>query len=146
MIRFGRRIGRTMPAALLLVLAAACTPPAAPQQGPLAPTAPETGAALPVTEGFVPGTMPAGERAQCLSGGGTVQRMGMAGHEMCVRPMKDAGKACTDSSQCEGRCIAPAETQVPAGNVTGTCQRTSAQFGCFGEVEQGRVRGILCVD
>lgn len=146
MIRFGRRIGQAVPAALLLVLAAACTLPATPRQGPLAPTAPDTGAAPTGAEGVERGAMPAGERAQCLSGGGTVQRMGMAAREMCVRPMKDAGKACTDSSQCEGRCIAPAETPAPAANVTGTCQRTTAQFGCFGEVEQGRVRGILCVD
>src|SRR6188768_1281455 len=40
------------------------------------------------------------ERQACLADGGKLATMGRSGNEGCVRPMPDAGKACTDGSQC----------------------------------------------
>ena len=94
-----------------------------------------------------PPSLPDAEREACEAGGGSVERRGMMGSEMCVRPYADAGKACTDESQCEGRCIAEGRVGAPPDEkVTGICQRDDALFGCFGLVENGTISSGLCVD
>jgi len=41
------------------------------------------------------------ERKECLATGGSIGIMGLLGGEGCVHPMPDAGKPCTDGSQCK---------------------------------------------
>lgn len=92
-------------------------------------------------------SLPETERKACESDGGSVERRGMMGSEMCVRPYVDAGKACTDESRCEGRCIAEGRVGAPPDEkVTGICQRDDKLFGCFGRVENGTITGGICVD
>ena len=96
---------------------------------------------------FPGGVMSADDRRACEKRGGTVEKRGMAQAELCVTPYADAGKACTDGDQCEGRCIAEGQVGSPPGEpVTGICQRDDRLFGCFGIVEDGAIEAGLCVD
>ncbi|QZD89960.1 hypothetical protein K3148_00655 [Qipengyuania aurantiaca] len=97
---------------------------------------------------FLPGSaLSAEDRRVCEEQGGTVEKRGMAQIEQCVTPYADAGKACTDGDQCEGRCIAEGQVGSPPGEpVTGICQRDDRLFGCFGIVEDGTIEAGLCVD
>ena len=93
------------------------------------------------------GAMSTEDRRACEEQGGTVEKRGMAQTELCVMPYADAGKACTDGDQCEGRCIAEGQVASPPGEpVTGICQRDDRLFGCFGIVEDGTIEAGLCVD
>ena len=120
----------------------ACTP----QAGPQPPTPPTGGA----TE--VPGNqsyardMSAADKAACTSTGGTVQRRGRLGMEQCVRPFADAGKACTDTSQCEGKCVGSAGSASGNEKVSGQCQADDRLFGCYSEIKDGKAAYAICVD
>ena len=64
----------------------------------------------------------------------------------CVIPYPDAGKACSDKSDCLGMCKASDDATVgqPA---TGTCQRNNQDiFGCYSEVKGGVVVAGMCLD
>jgi|GEM_PF-2390373 len=65
-----------------------------------------------------------GTAAQCTASGGHWQRVCMMGTLACVTPYADAGKACTDGSECAGkRCLAPSGTaSLPGqGPMQGQC-------------------------
>jgi len=94
---------------------------------------------------------PPGEvlRAACQAEGGYfVETL-----EICRLPTSDAGKACKDSSECEGFC----ETNLSAGEIskvaneeqvekTGACGQWKNFFsGCFYTVEDGATER-LCAD
>lgn len=83
--------------------------------------------------------------AQCSAKGGTIQPVGKAQIPTCVVPYADAGKACTDKSQCEGLCVLEGNLE-PQDNVTGACQKTNRQFGCYARVVNGKSTGAICVD
>ncbi len=85
------------------------------------------------------------ERATCVATGGTVERAGILGAERCTRPYRDAGMICSDSSQCQGKCIAGTAGANQA-STTGTCQETDNPFGCYAEVRNGQTGPGLCVD
>lgn len=79
----------------------------------------------------------------CLSHGGTWQRWGLAPEEFCQIPMKDAGKICTDNSECSARkCLA--DTQANASS--GYCAQYNQVFGCYATVEHGKISQAVCVD
>lgn len=75
-----------------------------------------------------------------------MQQVGKLQSWQCITPYKDAGKACTDSSQCEGECRTSATTQSVNGPVTGACQADNSHFGCSATVEKGKLGRTLCVD
>ncbi len=52
-----------------------------------------------ITEGYCAKGTP----AQCVAVGGQWQRVCMMGTLACVKPYADAGKVCSDGSQCAGR-------------------------------------------
>ena len=82
----------------------------------------------------------------CRAAGGQVRGVGMFATPACVVPYADAGKACRDKSDCQGRCIVM-ETRVAEGTpIAGTCQPNDQLFGCWVEVVEGRVHGGMCVD
>lgn len=107
-------------AALLLVSACTSTPHGAPAQDSAAST--------------------------CLAGGGVMKQVGKLQSWKCITPYKDAGKACTDSSQCEGDCQTSVTTQTTNGPVSGMCQADNSRFGCTATVEKGKLGRTLCVD
>ncbi len=53
------------------------------------------------TNGIIPKT-----EGECIKQGGVWEKIGMRNIEQCNLPTSDAGKACNDSDQCEGTCIA----------------------------------------
>jgi hypothetical protein len=82
----------------------------------------------------------------CATQGGTLQPVGITGRQACVIRYKDAGKTCTDGSQCEGDCWAGPKAYAEDEKVTGTCQPTNMPFGCHSRVTNGRGGPVLCVD
>ena len=88
-------------------------------------------------------TLPTTE-ASCLARGGSWTSLGlpMPGKpKTCDLKTTDAGKACTDSNQCEGVCLAPAEA-VSGNRATGSCSAYLANFGNVLLVNDGIVEQI----
>jgi len=84
-------------------------------------------------------------QAACVARGGVIQRGGKLQLPTCVTPYADAGKTCSDKAQCEGACILEGNLE-PQATVTGQCQKTSVQFGCYARVVDGKTTGAICVD
>ena len=104
-------------------------------------------AEAPDTEQPFQTTLSDADRATCAADGGTVERRGRLGAELCVVPFADAGKSCTDSSQCEGQCIAEETGPQPsAQNPKGMCQADDRLFGCYSTIENGKIATTICVD
>ncbi|VWX51986.1 hypothetical protein [Novosphingobium sp. 9U] len=119
---------RLLIAALGGLVLAGCTPTEAP---------PEAGG-----QSF-PRDMSVADRAACAAVGGQVERRGRLQAEQCVHPFADAGKACTDKAQCQGKCIA----QGNASDATaGQCQADDRMFGCYSEIVGGKASNAICVD
>ncbi|MBR7619162.1 hypothetical protein JKL49_07140 [Phenylobacterium sp. 20VBR1] len=85
--------------------------------------------------------------AQCTAKGGTVRPVCRMQNLACVISHTDAGKTCSDKSDCQGRCLYTGEAPAdPATVVTGQCQATSDPCGCFTTVVKGHVGPGMCVD
>jgi len=71
------------------------------------------------------------ERASCKAVGRTWAVRDWSGQGSCDWSTKDAGKVCTDGSQCESACVYYVKTgeQIPDGDVTGVCAQ-STHLGC----------------
>ena len=111
-----------------------------PVETPVAPRPPE-----PEPEFPEPPKLSTLERATCIATGGTVEQAGILGAERCTRPYHDGGMVCSDSSQCQGKCIADLNGANQSA-ATGTCQKTDNPFGCYAEVRNGQTGPALCVD
>ena len=86
------------------------------------------------------------DQKQCKAEGGTVRGVGMFGTPACVKPFPDAGKVCSDKSDCQGLCKAP-ERGAVGSRSTGTCQNdTHDIYGCHNKIEQGIVVVGMCLD
>ncbi len=107
---------------MVLFLLAACTAPLVVTRQPTA----------------VPVTAPTNEQ-DCLQQGGVWGPQGMAQTDMCDLPATDAGQPCTDSSQCQGLCLA---ANTPG---TGVCSPRTINFGCHDIMQEGVQMGI-CID
>nr|WP_241093703.1 hypothetical protein [Xanthomonas sp.] len=86
------------------------------------------------------------DAASCAAQGGSMRPLGRRGLLRCVVPFADAGKACSDSDQCQGDCLVatPVASGTPA---QGTCQRDiSENFGCRQEVRGGVGASQICID
>lgn len=117
---------KTALAALLMAALVACAPTPA-------PTTP-TQAATP-------------DVAACAAKGGTVRPVCRMQKPACVIAYADAGKTCSDKSDCQGRCLYRGEAPAdPATAVTGQCQANSDPCGCFTTVVKGHVGPGMCVD
>jgi len=81
----------------------------------------------------------------CKRSGGTWKPVGMARSMACITGYPDAGKSCTDSSQCKGGCLY--DHQRSNGNqVFGKCKEDNNNFGCSMFVKNGKRAGGMCVD
>jgi len=76
-------------------------------------------------------------KESCLEKGGSWERR-FIGY-ICNFPTTDAGKSCTDRSQCEGQCMSD-DLKVP-----GTCSDYQYVYGCIAVVENGEAVA-LCID
>lgn len=85
-------------------------------------------------------------QAVCAARGGNLERVGRAQTLQCVVPFADAGKSCTDGGECQsGRCLGSVDASGQS-NVTGQCQASNMQFGCYTHVRNGRAEAAICVD
>ncbi|WP_312781020.1 hypothetical protein [Brevundimonas sp.] len=115
---------------------AACSPAPAPE--PVVPT--------PAEAPEPPPTMSI-STSSCSSRGGQMQQVGRAQTWQCVVKYADAGKRCTDASQCEGDCeIAGNSGIAPGASAVGQCQADSNRFGCRTTVKDGKAEATLCID
>ena len=93
------------------------------------------------------GTPAASGQAQCAQQGGRWTAIGRAQHWTCLVDYPDAGKACTDTAQCQGRCLVDGEYLAAGKPADGVCQRDASQgFGCHQPVEDGMAGPVVCVD
>ncbi len=127
-----RKLLQMIGMAIGLVLVAGCAPGTMPPL--LVPGAPT---AVPATP--PPAGQPVASAEECLALGGTWGPQGMLQLDMCDLPTTDAGQPCTDSSQCEGMCLAGETPEV------GACSPTTLNFGCF-PIMAGGQQLTICVD
>lgn len=94
------------------------------------------------------------DKANCDALGGKWGKIGIGPVDQCNLPTRDAGSTCSDSSQCEGRCVADlsqtqrnqiTQSKTPI-KATGKCSPWRITVGCLAVVESGQVNGILCID
>ncbi len=82
----------------------------------------------------------------CQKQGGSLQKQGMAQCYMCTIEYADAGKVCSDASDCQGACLNYNKV-VSAGMATkGQCAKTNSPFGCYQRIEKGVAKHAICVD
>lgn len=92
-----------------------------------------------------------GDEPSCLAKGGVWRSSGGKLGEAtptCHFPAPDKGKACRGGAECESRvCYLRGRPQV-GDAVEGACFEwlDEQPFGCFGEVEDGRVTRAVCRD
>jgi len=85
----------------------------------------------------------------CVNSGGTLQARGKSGRVTCVHPYADAGRSCTSSADCQGRCLAdrgPDGLPTLGAQTPGHCQADDRLYGCYAQVEGGKARAAICVD
>ncbi|MNU76559.1 hypothetical protein D3C71_661140 [compost metagenome] len=87
------------------------------------------------------------EASACAARGGAMQQVGRMQSWRCVVKYADAGKRCTDASQCEGQCEIAGNSGIAPGTATaGVCQADSNRFGCRTTVKDGKAEATLCID
>lgn len=86
----------------------------------------------------------AADRERCSTVGGEIRQTGFINFS-CVYPAPDAGKHCSDGSQCTGKCLAPEETE-PNVRAEGKCSDMVNRGGCANFIINGVATGVLCVD
>lgn len=83
--------------------------------------------------------------AECKVAGGGWGPVGLMGTPACTIKSPDAGKVCSDSSECAGDCWSQ-EVGAAGTKGTGFCQPTNMPFGCHSEVKGGILQPALCAD
>ena len=76
----------------------------------------------------------------CDARGGVWTQFGGPGQYFCRVKTRDAGVKCSNSSQCEGVCIA-ASTK-PGGVAYNSCSDEISVYGCFEEFNDGHLLPI----
>lgn len=101
----------------------------------------------------MPGQMPGQtqvaekDRIACVARGGKIKPVCRSGRLMCVAAYKDAGKACTDNSQCvSNKCVAEPAAGPIGSETEGKCKVTNDPCGCTTLVKNGKRTSTLCVD
>ncbi len=87
------------------------------------------------------------DKEACAARNGEIRQEGLLGTWRCVVPYADAGKACRDKTDCEGKCLlSPESDAVTGAEAAGLCQANDSPFGCYAEIVEGKVAAALCVD
>ena len=86
------------------------------------------------------------DQRACLARGGAIRGVGMFAMPACVIPFADAGKSCSDMSECLGKCIVYNGDLPEGAPSTGTCQHDDHLDGCWAEIVDGRIGRGWCVE
>ncbi len=84
-------------------------------------------------------------RQSCEAEGGAWQKLGKLQREACVLSASDAGKSCSNKSDCEVTCITK-ERGKTGSEVAGQCYHSTNLFGCRTYVSSGVAQPTLCID
>jgi hypothetical protein len=76
----------------------------------------------------------------CDARGGAWTRFGGSEQYFCRIKTRDAGVKCSNSSRCEGVCIAA--SIEPGGIAYNSCSDEISVYGCFEEFSDGHLRSI----
>ncbi|MDE2157230.1 MAG: hypothetical protein KGJ32_15300 [Xanthomonadaceae bacterium] len=79
--------------------------------------------------------------AECAARGGNWTALGLpfpGKPKVCDLKAADSGKACSDSSECQGSCVAP-DNIASGAKASGTCSAYVSNFGNVKIVEHGKV-------
>ncbi len=101
-------------------------------------------ACAPMGEG--PATGPSVDIAACTANGGKVKPICRMQKPACIFDYADAGKSCTDSSQCSGRCVIEDEMPEVGARAIGVCEADNDVCGCSTEIIDGKATAGRCVD
>ena len=83
----------------------------------------------------------------CTAQGGVFSQQGRRGCYQCILSYTDAGKACQDSTDCQGKCKKVGEfVDASAKNQSGQCASDSSPFGCYQLIDNGVAQSAICVD
>jgi hypothetical protein len=83
---------------------------------------------------------------ECEQSGGSWVPGGIVGFYGCLRTAPDAGKSCTDSSQCAHHCnAARGSSPAPGQAASGQCQADNNYSGCNIEIKKGIAQPRYCV-
>ena len=145
---------RVLLATLALTIAACAKPTEPAVEAPAAPSGDEASYPvedLPVQEKTIEDlraeSLAAVDKDACAANGGEVRQEGLLGTWRCVTPFPDAGKACRDKADCEGKCLLPPDASAATDEeAIGACQANDSPFGCYAEISGGRVMAAICVD
>ena len=86
------------------------------------------------------------ERAACAASGREILPSGRLGEELCIHVHPDAGRPCTASTDCVGRCLNTGDFVDAGTPATGQCAPSDSPFGCWQLVENGVAGDAICVD
>jgi hypothetical protein len=78
--------------------------------------------------------------AECAARGGTWTTLGLpypGKPKVCHLKAEDSGKVCSDSSECQGSCVAP-DNVASGTKASGTCSAYVSNFGNVKVVEHGK--------
>lgn len=98
---------------------------------------------------LVPEQKPLEEKAriECTAKGGKMRPVCRSGRLMCVVAYPDAGKACSNNSDCaSNKCVADPAAGPIGAPVAGKCKVTNDPCGCTTTVKNGKRSATLCVD
>ncbi|QLE85708.1 hypothetical protein FLM48_11895 [Shewanella sp. Scap07] len=82
----------------------------------------------------------------CLDKGGVIQSVCKFGMPSCVVKYMDAGKTCSDNSECAGECRIEDEFVEVGTRTTGFCSVDSDPCGCFQLITNGKAEHAVCAD
>ncbi len=89
----------------------------------------------------------------CKALGGKWGPAGIFPQPICRVPTRDGGRACSDTDECEGECLAKLSsgqrtkiTNRQKLRIDGVCTPYIPVFGCAAIVNKGYVTSILCRD
>jgi hypothetical protein len=83
----------------------------------------------------------------CTAKDGAFLQQGRLGCYQCVVTYTDAGKACQDSTDCQGKCKNTGEfIAADVKTQSGQCASDSSLFGCYQTIEKGVAQPAICVD
>ena len=85
----------------------------------------------------------------CRAAGGQWARHGVLDHlcgiYTCAERTKDGGKPCSHRLECEHLCVTDAPPRIGA-DAAGKCTAVKTSFGCFTQVDGGKIVGRVCVE
>lgn len=84
---------------------------------------------------------------ECGTMGGHIQPVCLSGEKVCLTDYTDAGKACSSSTECQGKCVyAGPEGKAVGDSVMGQCEENNNPCGCWQLVEKGELHAQICAD